>query len=60
VPRHQNPRNSSEFLGEFQKIWKTVDVRETQLTYYIAKAYINVDHLVCNQEVAGSIPVVST
>ncbi len=56
---HQNPDNASKNSGILDKLWKTSIQDEANLTSDSVITYSLENLLVCNQEVAGSIPVVS-
>ena len=60
LPRQRNGDNSWEFLGNADKNWKTPAAAQPPLIYFRRMIYGYVDRLVCNQEVGGSIPLVST
>jgi hypothetical protein len=60
LPRQRNGDKSCEFLGNPDNPWKTVAVVRPHLNLCCREAFGFIDRLVCNHEVAGSIPVVST
>ena len=59
MPWHQNHDKSSKNTENLIKPWKTPGNRESHLTVDCPRTYSRFERLVCNQEVAGSIPVVS-
>jgi hypothetical protein len=60
VPWHQNHDNSSKNTENLIKPWERRRSRELHLTVDCPRIYNRFERLVCNQEVEGSIPFVST
>jgi hypothetical protein len=60
LPRQKNGNKSCESLGIVDETWKTPEAAQPQLNYYGQTVSGCLDRLVCNQEIGGSIPVVST
>jgi hypothetical protein len=60
LPRQRNGNKSCESLGISVKSWKTPLTARSQLIYFRRTIYGCVDRLICNQEVGGSMPFVST
>jgi hypothetical protein len=59
LPRQKNHGKPWEFRENPRKPWKSQEGRQRQLPAYYKRLCGTLDRLVCNQEVAGSIPVVS-
>src|SRR5262249_49399581 len=58
--RHQNPDKSPKNKGILEKRWKGAEGGQQHISYYTEKFCDSFDRLVCDQEIADSIPFVYT